>query len=93
MSAPKAPVQGDLWNRSTLASFAKGDSPLAAERAYALGLEAIREARKLGLPPRLRLRQALERARTELMKCSEQRADAIRGLLRSHALQGRGGLR
>jgi hypothetical protein len=91
VSPPKAPVQGDLWNRRTLGAFAEGeDSPLAAERAYALGLAAIREARKLGLPPRLRLRQALERARPELTKCSEQRADTIRGLLRSHAFQGRG---
>lgn len=90
MSGPKAPVQGELWNRSTLQGFSNGDSPLAAERAYALGLEAIRQARKLGLPPRLRLMKALERARPQLMQCSESRADAIRGLLRSHALQ-RGG--
>jgi hypothetical protein len=90
VSAPKAPVQGDLWNRSTLQGFSNGDSPLAAERAYALGLEAIRQARRLHLPPRLRLLQALERARPELLKCSESRADAVRGLLRSHALQ-RGG--
>jgi hypothetical protein len=91
VSAPKAPVQGDLWNRSALASFAnKEDSPLEAERAYARGLEAIRRARALGLPPRHRLRHALEAARVHLLKCSEERADSIRGLLRSHALQGRG---
>jgi hypothetical protein len=90
VSEPKAPVQGDLWNRRTLEAFVGQDSPLAAERAYVRGLEAIRDARRMGLPPRLRLRQALERARTELMKCSEERADAVRALLRSHALQ-RGG--
>jgi hypothetical protein len=90
VSAPRVPVQGELWNRSRLQSFAEGDSPAAAERAYARGLEAIREARKLGLPPRLRLRQALERARPDLMKCSEERADAIRALFRSHAFNGGG---
>lgn len=60
----------------------------AAESAYVRGLEAIREARRLGLPARLQLRFALERSRPELIKCSEQRADAVRALFRSHALRG-----
>lgn len=60
-----------------------------AERAYAKGLEAIRTARRLGLPARLQLRQALDRARGDLVNCSEQRADAIRALFRSHALRGK----
>lgn len=65
---------------------AEREAAFAAERAYVRGLEAIREARKLGLPARLRLRHALERARPELMKSTESRAATIRALLRHHAL-------
>jgi hypothetical protein len=61
---------------------------LAAERAFMAGLEGIREARRMGLSARFRLREALRRALPHLMKCGEGRSESVRSLLRSHALRG-----
>lgn len=57
----------------------------AAERAYTLGIEAIRKARKQRAPHRVRYTAAVYAARGELFILDDIRQASVLALLRFHA--------